>query len=166
MSSDAVPDRHVSAARVQALLGRLPLFTGLWNDELREMARLCRVYHAGAGAAIFEEGDTSDGMFVVLAGSVEIRTKRSGLLYMTQPGDNFGEIGMISQRKRTASALAAPEAQLLRIGRDEFNRLLGSAPRISAVILRNITEQLSAHLVRMNNRVTTEFIPTAASDER
>lgn len=149
---------NVTASQIEALLGRLPLFTGLWNEELQQIRHLCRPQAVVGGVAVFEEGDASDGMFVVLSGSVEIRTTRNGRLHLAQPGENFGEIGMITQRRRTASAVAAGETHLLALGRDDFNRLLGRAPRVNAVILKNIAEQLAQHLVRMNNRVP-DYLP-------
>ena len=154
---------HVPPDRRAHLLGRLPLFAGLWNEELLEIGSMCRVLRADANLALFDEGETSDGLYVLLSGKVEIRTRKAGRLHMVLPGDIFGEIGLITQRRRTASAITRDESALLELRRDEFNRLLGSAPRVAAVTLRNITEHLAAHLIRMNDRVTTEYLPPASS---
>lgn len=162
--AEAVKSR-VDLHKIKALLGKLPIFSGLWDEELDDIIHICKTSKAQAGEPVFEEGDPSDAMYVMLSGMVEIRTQRAGRLHVMLPGDNFGEIGMITQRRRTASAVPTAGGDLITINRVEFNNLLGRAPRISAIILRNLTEQLAGHLVRMNNRAaTTEFVPRLDGD--
>lgn len=159
--SSTPPRRPVPIERVENLLAKLPIFNGLGSEELRELIGVCRTVRAVAGCALFEEGEASNAMYVLLSGVVEIRTQGAGKLHTVVPGEVFGEIGMITQRRRTATALPVQDVDLLEIPRESFNKLLGQSPRISALVLQNVTQTLANHLVRMNQRLSTEYLPPA-----
>jgi CRP-like cAMP-binding protein len=108
---------------------------------------------------IFNEGDGSPCLYVLLSGKVSLQTKIKGLIYTLYPGDVFGEIGLISQIKRSATATCEVDSSLLRIESDKFNLILGKFPRISSIIMRNITIGLSNHISRMNKHEIVDYIP-------
>jgi CRP-like cAMP-binding protein len=97
-------------------------------------------------------------MYILLSGEVYIVTERSGIIARLASCDIFGEIGLITQRTRSASALAKTDCRLFRIDHLEFNLLAGRQPRISAILMRNISTNLANHVVRMNN-APLEHIP-------
>ena len=65
------------------------------------------------------------------------------------PGEMFGEIGMITQNLRSATAQASSDCAVLEISNSDYKILLGKHPRISS-IMRCIAESLANHIVRMN----------------
>jgi CRP-like cAMP-binding protein len=150
--------------RITAILQKLPLFSGLYNNELTYIRSICIPCHFPQGHTIFEEGDGSPCMYVLLSGHVDLLTQTQGRIYTLHPGEVFGEIGLVSQNKRTASAQARDDCVLLRINRDDFNLMLGKHPRVSSIILRNITMGLANHIVRMNKNAITEYLPEASVD--
>jgi CRP-like cAMP-binding protein len=152
--------------RISGILRKLPLFEGLYNDEYDTIRAICTPCQFPDGHLIFSEGDGSPCMYVVLAGKVEISTKASGSLHVLATGDIFGEIGLISQKRRSANARCLGETTLLRIDRDDFNLLLGKQPRISSVLMRNITVNLSNHILRMNRSEVTDYIPRGSANKK
>jgi CRP-like cAMP-binding protein len=145
--------------RVTAILKKLPLFNGLYNDELTYIRSVCIPCHFPENQTLFTEGDASPCLYVLLSGQVELRTRAYGPIYTLHSGEVFGEIGLISQKKRTATAIAKTDCTLLRVNRDEFNLMLGKHPRISSILMRNITLGLADHIVRMNRHAITDYIP-------
>lgn len=152
---------HDPAKKLRALktLRKLPIFYGLQNDEYEKLFSICTACTYKAKQTIFREKDASLYMYILLNGAVEISTARGGVIYKVRPGEIFGEFGLISQQSRTATAKVIDDSAVLRIERDDFNFLLGTQPRISAKLLRNITINLSNHIIRMNNLATTEYLP-------
>jgi CRP/FNR family cyclic AMP-dependent transcriptional regulator len=85
-------------------------------------------YHAGQ--IIFKEGSSGDWVYVVLSGSVEVSKVIDGkksILGVLEPGEIFGELALMGNIKRTATARAIGETTVGIIDRDfldnEFNKL-------------------------------------------
>jgi CRP-like cAMP-binding protein len=141
-------------------LSKIPLLFGLEPNELKIVLALCKSESYSAGETIFQEGTPSHSMYILLSGSVDIKTEKSGLVITLGGCDIFGEIGLITQRHRSASAVANLDCNLLRIDHIEFNLLAGKKPRISSILMRNISTNLANHVVRMNEGNTSlEHIP-------
>ncbi len=145
--------------RISAILQKLPLFAGLYAEEYNTIRGICTSCQFPKGHQIFAEGDSSLCMYVLLSGKVEVFTQTQGVLHVLGNGEVFGEIGLISQKRRSACARCQDDATLLRIDRDDFNLLLGKQPRISSVLMRNITVGLANHILRMNRHEVTDYIP-------
>ena len=143
-------------------LSKIPLFFGLDAQELKIVLGLCNTAEFRQGQTIFQEGDPSHNMYILLSGEVYIVTDRSGIIASLQSCDIFGEIGLLTQRTRSASAIAKTDCKLFRIDHVEFNLLTGRQPRISAILMRNISTYLANHVLRMNN-AQLEHIPSRSS---
>ncbi len=143
-------------------LSKIPLFFGLGPKELKVVLSLCKSVNFRQGDTIFSEGDPSHNMYILLSGTVYIVTERNGIIANLNPCDIFGEIGLITQRTRSASVLAKTDCRLFRIDHVEFNFLAGRSPRISSILMRNISTNLANHVVRMNN-APLEHIPLSSS---
>jgi len=141
-------------------LSKIPLLFGLEPNELKIVLALCKSESFSAGETIFKELSPSHSMYILLSGNVDIKTEKNGIIYTLGGCDIFGEIGLITQRHRSASAIAQSDCNLLRIDHVEFNLLAGKKPRISSILMRNISTNLANHVVRMNDSGTSlEHIP-------
>ena len=101
--------------------------------------------HFVAGHRIFAEGDASDVAYIIVSGVVEIIKATAGgelLLAVLRKGDIFGEMGLIDEAPRSASARAAQAVSATAIDRHEFLQLVlsGSEPGLS--VLRTLFERL------------------------
>jgi CRP-like cAMP-binding protein len=154
----------MSDANTNALsktLSKIPLFYGLQTNELGTVLAICKSESFTEGDTIFTEGDPSHSMYILLAGHVGIKSEKKGVIVTLNSCDIFGEIGLITQRTRSASAMAASSCNLLRIDHIEFNLLAGKHPRVSSILMKNISTNLANHVVRMNNDASSlEHIPS------
>jgi CRP-like cAMP-binding protein len=101
--------------------------------------------HFSAGQTIFSEGDQSDAAYVIRAGRVEIlKDTPAGQmpLAMLGEGDVFGEMGLLEDRPRSASACATEAVVADAVSRSEFLRLLLHEPREALGLLRALFERL------------------------
>jgi len=152
-----------NTARITAILQKLPVFAGLSLDEYEHIRRICVPTQHDDGETVFVEGDSSPCMYVLLSGEVQLRAHDLGVIHTLQPGDLFGEIGLISQKPRTATAVVRAPSVLLQISDDAFQDLLNQHPRISYTIMRNITINMANHLERMNRADTLDYLPSGSA---
>jgi CRP-like cAMP-binding protein len=162
------PNAHMQdyiedTSKISSILQKLPVFAGLYPEEYEHIRHICLSARVNDGETLFTEGDSSPCMYVLLSGEVQLRTCAQGLIHTLRPGELFGEIGLISQKKRTATAIACAPIILLQINGDAFRLLLGREPRISFAIMRNITLNLAEHIVRMNKSNILDYIPPDVS---
>jgi CRP/FNR family cyclic AMP-dependent transcriptional regulator len=99
--------------------------------------------HFPAGAEIFKEGDPGDLMYVVLEG--EVRIAVHGVeVEKVGPGGVLGEMALIDNEPRSATAQAVTECRLVAIGERRFNFLVQQHPRFAIQIMRVMASRLRA----------------------
>lgn len=141
--------------RKKAFLRSLALFRDLGDRELGHLAHClhARTYHQGE--TLFLEGDIGRALFVLESGKVEL-TRAAGkdedVIYTVQPGEFFGEMALLEQLPRTASARAAERSHLYLLYRSKLDSLLHHYPRIGASIMGTLAQMLSARLRRLSAR--------------
>jgi len=138
--------------QIAAILQKLPVFAGLSPAEFGYIQKICLPARIGDGETLFVEGDSSPCMYVLLSGEIQLRTHSQGQIHSFNPGELFGEIGLITQKSRTATAIACAPSILLQINNDAFQKLLSQEPRIGFTIMRNIITNLANHIDRLNHK--------------
>jgi phosphoserine phosphatase RsbU/P len=131
----------------EALITNIPLFAAIPPDELAQLATELEQVTYPAGAILMREGDRGDGVYIVLSGMFEIikelGTTDERLFGRRGAGEVVGEMGLLNQDGlRTASARAASDAQVVRLTRPDFERLLGRYPTIAYEMLRTLSSRL------------------------
>lgn len=123
-----------SGDRVLEALARVPAFAPLDEKNRRKLARLCKPQSFAAGDVLFEEGAMGLGLFIVLSGRVE-RYKGSGRrrvsLGTVAAGGILGQLALIDEQPRSASAVALETSECLLLTRDAFETLLKKDPQIA-----------------------------------
>lgn len=145
--------------QISHILQKLPVFGGLTPDEYEHIRKICIPAQLEDGETLFVEGDPSPSMYVLLSGEIQMRTRSQGKIHTFQPGELLGEIGLIAQQVRTATAVACAPSVLLQIDSDAFEELLKRAPGICFKIMRNVTRILSDHIVRMTKAENLDYLP-------
>jgi CRP-like cAMP-binding protein len=99
-----------------------------------------------AGLPIFEEGEVGTEMYVIQSGTVEIfkRSRRGEekLLATLEKGDFFGEMSILEDVPRTASARAKADVELVRINQSTFDEMLRHNAEIAVRMLRKLSRRL------------------------
>jgi CRP/FNR family transcriptional regulator, cyclic AMP receptor protein len=98
------------------------------------------------GTTIFNEGDEGQEMYVIIDGSVEIQKSTSAssskTLITLSNGDIFGEMALIENKKRSASAIAAKKTKLLVLNDHLFETMLGENPDFARKMIKMLSERL------------------------
>jgi hypothetical protein len=113
---DAIADAPVVAIR---LLRSAALFASLPPLEIEGVARAGSIDHVTSGSAIIEEGERGDRYYVVAGGTVEVFIGGSFVRTMQRP-EGFGEVALLIDEPRTATVVAATDADLFSIERIPF----------------------------------------------
>jgi CRP-like cAMP-binding protein len=94
-----------------------------------------------AGATIFEQGAPGDRMFIVSEGIVELRVGGKPVQTL-QTGDFFGEMALLEDAPRSASAHAVSDCRLMPVDRKKFDYLLTRTPSFALEMMRIIANRL------------------------
>lgn len=94
-----------------------------------------------AGEAIFEEGDSGACMYVVREGEVEVRAGNR-LVEVLGPGGLFGEMSLIDDAPRSASARARVPCELVPIDPERFRFLVQQTPAFAIQVMRLMAQRL------------------------
>ncbi|MGH2711218.1 MAG: cyclic nucleotide-binding domain-containing protein [Actinomycetota bacterium] len=140
--------------RVEAaeLIDELPIFGGLPEDVLSDLAGRVSLRSLSRGEPVFFQGDRPDAFYVVRQGTVEVveENPESGaerVIRTLQRGQSFGELGLLQGAPRTATVRASGEAKVFAVDKGTFEELLADtadsvpdlAPTLqSAVELRSL----------------------------
>lgn len=107
----------------------LPLFADLSDPQFRELIIDSTVHVTSKGATIFERNDYTDSFFSVISGAVEIELPNAHAIEI-QPGNFFGEMGLLSGRRRAATVRASKDAVLLESPRKQILKLISSVASV------------------------------------
>lgn len=140
-----IPGLGSVAEGIELLRRSQPLFSSLTTLQLRELMLDSEVLTPRTGQVIFKRNDYSSSFFSVLQGSVQIHIEnpnRETATFTLHGGDFFGEMGLLSGRRRSGTAVAGEACALLETPRRSMLKLLDSAPgvqrRLDEVSLKRI----------------------------
>ena len=123
------------------MLRKVPLFAGLDEKELQEIANSMRERRFNAGDTVTQEGAGGVGFFVVEEGRADVsvggETKGS-----VGPGDYFGEIALINESPRTATLTAATDMLCYGMTPWDFRPLVESNSTIAWKLLTAMAEKM------------------------
>ena len=123
------------------LLRRVPLLAGLGSRELEEVGRLADEIDLPAGRELTQEGKSGNEFFLIVDGSV--RVERGGhVIREMGPGEFLGEISLIDDGPRTATATTASPVRLFVIAHRQFHSLLDRFPGIQTQILKTMASRI------------------------
>lgn len=125
-----------------SMLSKVPLFADLGERDLAEVGRLADEVTVPAGKVLAAEGSGGHEFFVIVEGTVAI-TKGSKHLADLGAGDFFGELAMIANVPRTATATASTETRLLVVAHREFTTLMSDQPRIRDKVMVAVARRLA-----------------------
>jgi serine/threonine protein phosphatase PrpC len=141
-----------SAQSRLAILAPMPMFAHCNERELRAVAQATRPRRFPEGTIIFEQGHPGTELYLLISGAVDI-IKDGQRIVRLGPGSNFGEMAMLDEPSRSASAMAADETELMVIPRDAFFAMLKGNPMLAVKILWNMLLRLSANLRATSKRL-------------
>ena len=131
-----------------ALLERVVLFRNMPAEMLRELGRCLRPVNYRAHTDIFHAGDEGATMYIILHGAVKIFVPaldgREVVLAVHRAGDLFGEMALLDDEPRSASASTMEDTEMLTLNRADFLEVLNSHPVALRAIIDVLVERLRA----------------------
>ncbi len=152
-----------------AILSRTTVFAGLPRRLLGRLAVQLFEKSYAPGEVIFREGDPGKGLFVVLDGEVEIlRETKEGERRIASlgPSTAFGELALIDDLPRSATARASAPSLLLILYRSHFETLVAGDKGIALVVMHNLLRTLAGYVRAASlARPTGSEVPAPASPD-
>jgi CRP/FNR family transcriptional regulator, cyclic AMP receptor protein len=123
-------------------LGRVPLLSGLARHDLERLSRDFSERAFPAGSMVVKQGEARGiGFFVILEGEASIRVDGAEVGRLG-PGDHFGELALISDRVRTASATAVTDLRCLVTTVWEFRGFVKGNAEVAWKLLEHVAQLL------------------------
>ena len=133
-------------------------FTQVLRAELSERKSAAHLREFRAGETIFAAGDAGDGLYVIESGRVRIAAvvdhDEARSLATIGPGDFFGEMAVLDDAPRSATAIAETDTKAFYLSRDELLRLLTRHPGLALTLIR----EFSARMRAVNKKYLDEVI--------
>lgn len=149
------------AEAAAALLKRSPVFSGLSDASLADVAGAARSREVPAGGMLFREGDPAETFFIVSTGSFKLtQVDAAGhqvLLRLAGPGDAVGGAGVIGEDTYPVTAEALGSAAVLEWSGETFAALLERHPPLAINMLKFVAGRLHTLQVQFR-QVATERV--------
>lgn len=111
-----------------AFLEQIPILRRLGAPALRILAIGAEGYRVEPGQVLFTAGDAADCAYAVQEGSFALRTERGEAEVIAGPGTLLGELALLAETLRPATATAREPSAVLRISRAMFRKMLEGYP--------------------------------------
>ncbi len=127
-------------------LKTFPLFQGLSDEVLANVARVSMMRRIARGQSVVNAGDRSDYVYFVLTGSLKVIVSdedgREVILSILGQGELFGEMGMFDEQPRSASVVAVVPADLVLIAKQDFRLMMREHFDVAWRIMCNLASRL------------------------
>ncbi len=121
-------------------------------DVIARFRRSPNAFRLAAGKVLFREGDPAEVMYVLLDGTVEVEVGGT-VVEAAVAGTVLGEMAVIDQSPRSATAIAKTPCLLVSVTANQFDVLVHETPEFARLVM----QVLSGRLRRMNQRLLEAF---------
>ena len=143
------------------LLTQSAIFKDLDDDELEQIAEICKTQEFKFGQHIFKEGDKGNRLYIISKGEVRISRDVPGsgeeALAVLKQGACFGEMAVLDRSERSTDAIANTDCTLLTITRSDFDLLLDFNRELAYKVLWSVVRLLCGRL-RITNDNLRSFL--------
>ncbi len=126
---------------IKDFLRNVPLFEDLPEQELETVCSLSRRVQLEPGEMLFAEGDTGNTAYVIEEGALEIfkgASPNEVLLAERKPGEVIGEIALLEDSPRMASARASKDTTLIEIKKEQIDSLLLTSKGATSALFKSV----------------------------
>ena len=132
---------HFSDDTKANALKQTPLFEGLSNKELTELAMRTDDLDFASGKVLCREGETGSEFYVIMEGEAEV--VRGGQTVAThKAGGFFGEVALVEDVPRTATVTATTPLRCFVLTRGRFLHVLDEYPEVERKVMRALAKRL------------------------
>src|SRR5215467_2331750 len=138
-------------------LQNIPLFRDLSIKELRILERVVHIRTYDAGEPVFVETEPGAGMYMIRSGRVDIvlqyKSERQRLLAELEPGDFFGEMALLGDTTRSATAVARERSELIGFFHPDLIDIISLHPSMGAKVSFGLAKTVAERLRYTNSQL-------------
>lgn len=146
-------ERESIDSRVLRAWSASPLLHGIRASVAKKLVSLTHVRHFRSGEYLFREGEAGVAGALIISGRVTIQSGEKQLVTLSD-GDFFGEVALLEDAPRTASAIAESDVQVSFLVRYQLEEFVRHRPRAGLEIMNNLARLLAARLHRINSQMS------------
>lgn len=143
--------------RASNSLQTVPFFANLSQEDADHLAQRLIMRRFSPGQIIFHHGDPGGLLYLINKGKVKIAHStpdgQEALLAILGAGDFFGELALIDDSPRSATAEALETTETFTLHRDEFIDYLSKNPDFALHVLQTLAQ----HIRRLNSQISDIF---------
>lgn len=135
----------LSVMEVILALKSTPLFSEVPGEGLKRLSDFIQEKTIRSGEVVFAEQDLGDEMYIVRTGRIRVLQEAGGeqtAVDVVTTGGHFGEMAIIDDRPRSASAIADEDTSLLVLHKNDFRSAVQDYPDIAFEVFRELTRRL------------------------
>ena len=136
------------------LLKKVPIFSDLTPKELAEVEKIVHQRRYKKSETIIHDGDPGLGMYIIVSGSVEIveedETAGKKTLAKLSDGSFFGDMALLDEEPRSASAIALIDSDIMGFFRPDFLDLIYRKPKLGIKVLLALARVIGERLRHTN----------------
>lgn len=139
----------------RAIISDSPLFGGLSDDQIDQLASVGHDLTFGRNEPVFWENDEGNGFYIVAAGKVKVfKVSAEGkeqILHIYGPGQPFGEVPVFAGKNFPANAQTVEKSRLIFFPRQAFIDLITANPALALNMLAVLSMRLRQFTVQVEN---------------
>jgi len=143
-------EKQIARAKAVTILKKIPVFEGLLEEEYLKVLSMCSSTVVREGEVLFNQGDNGASMFVLLSGKIDVNVEGIGTVHTMNGGEIIGEIGLVADVDRTATAIIKNDSVLLHLQAKTLHEMVKKFPRLGYVIMHNVAKILADRLAAKN----------------
>jgi CPA2 family monovalent cation:H+ antiporter-2 len=137
LALDAIKARQDERAAAETiklndLTARFPVLQLVSQRDQESLLLMFRPKSASPGDKVIREGTRATGMYFISAGAVEVEVAARTI--RLEAGDIFGEMGLLTGDRRTATVIAVDFCEFLVLERRDFNQFMARHPTLRAAV--------------------------------
>tara|TARA_B100001750_G_scaffold133718_2_gene106351 strand:+ start:2130 stop:3410 length:1281 start_codon:yes stop_codon:yes gene_type:complete len=145
LNAPQVAKRAGEITQTFSALTHIHLFHELSMNELAKVQEHLQHVAQRAGSVVFEQGETSEGLYIVSTGKVRVHRGDVQIAVLGE-GAHFGEMALLNQRPRAATVTVLADARLLYLSREAFYAVVQADTVIGVKFLWKLAQTLSLRL--------------------
>lgn len=122
------------------------VFSNVKTEDLAIVAKVLEEENFSEGDMVFRLGDFGEHMYIVQSGKVGISIKenepQSNFVCVMQSGDCFGEMGLLDEQPRSATAHVLEDSVLLCLSKEKLKTIISNFPELSLGMLKSLSIRL------------------------
>jgi CRP/FNR family cyclic AMP-dependent transcriptional regulator len=140
---------RISRGDLDRAMAATPILEKISRSAVHDLAEAGTIRQYRRGTYLFYQEDDPDNVFFLWKGRIEVSslsvTGHRQLLTTLDHPQFFGELGVLGEQRRTATAVALEDSMVWVVGGDRFLRFLGDHFEATRALLRGLARQIQAH---------------------